>query len=119
MAVIVVSATGISFQSAGLAAPQLKSETLAPGQRCPTTWEVAVMTKEPAILIWLAPSEVPQAPSFAVAGAATYDSLADALVAAQRDSRNRPECPWISTKDAIFGPEHIRVLVDTLIDPDA
>jgi hypothetical protein len=77
------------------------------------------MKQEPAIIIWLPAGEVPQASSFEVASATTCKSLADALVSARRDSAGRLEDPWILTSDAIFGPDQIRVLLETLIEAEA
>ncbi len=74
------------------------------------------MSNESAILIWLPAGEVPHAPSFEVASARTCPSLRDALIAARTDAASHSDQPWISTSGAIFTPEQIRVLLETLID---
>ncbi|MFD2648872.1 hypothetical protein ACFSX5_13865 [Devosia albogilva] len=77
------------------------------------------MSNESAILIWLPAGEVPHAPSFEVASAMTCPSLKDALIAARTDAASRSDHPWISTSGAIFTPEQIRVLLETLLDDEA
>lgn len=67
------------------------------------------MKSETAILIWLAPGDVPQEPSFSAEGATTFRSLASALAAAA-ESADRPQQPWISTANAIYTPERIRTM---------
>ncbi len=77
------------------------------------------MSNESAILIWLPAGEVPHAPSFEVASASTCPSLRDALIAAGTHAASPSDLPWISTSGAIFTPEQIRVLLETLIDDEA
>lgn len=75
------------------------------------------MTSEAAILIWLPIGDVPQEPSFAAAGAVAYSSLADALTAAYKE--DRPEVPWISTTQAVYSPEKIRLMADGAMDGES
>jgi len=72
---------------------------------------------ETAILIWLPPGDVPQEPSFSASGASTFLSLADALAAAGK-STTRPAQPWISTADAIYTPEQIRIMAQDTREDD-
>jgi len=69
---------------------------------------------DPAILIWVPVGETPTAHAFAVRSASTFDFLSDAIIHAQKEAAHRPEKPWISTSDALFGPDQIRVLEATI-----
>jgi len=76
------------------------------------------MTKETAILLWLPVGTVPQAPAFEAVGVTTCASLSEALVIARKEIDERSGQPWISTSGAMFGPDHIRVMLETLMDSD-
>lgn len=75
------------------------------------------MKSETAILIWLPPGDVPQEPAFSATGASTFLSLEDALTVAAK-STNRPGQPWISTADAIYSPEQIRIMIQNSSEDD-
>ena len=77
------------------------------------------MQTETAILIWLPPGEVPQAPAFEVASAMSFPSMRDALISARTSEAHQSNHPWISTADAVFTPEQIRVLLETMMDDEA
>ena len=69
---------------------------------------------DPAILIWVPVGETPMMHAFAVRSASTLDFLSDAVIHAQKEAAHRPEKPWISTSDVLFGPDQIRVLEATI-----
>ncbi len=77
------------------------------------------MQTETAILIWMPPGEVPHAPAFEVASARSFPSMRDALISARTSADHQSDHPWISTADAVFTPEQIRVLLETMIDGEA
>ncbi len=68
-----------------------------------------------AILIWAPAGETPTAQAFEARSAATFDFLSDAIIHAQKDAPSRPDKPWISTSDVMFGPDQIRVLYATMV----
>jgi hypothetical protein len=68
---------------------------------------------DPAILIWVPVGETPTAHAFAVSGASTFRFLPDAVISAQK-AAHRPEKPWISLSNVLFGPDQIRVLSATI-----
>src|SRR3954452_4184113 len=70
--------------------------------------------RDPAILIWVPVGETPTRHAFAASGASTFSFLPDAVIHAQKEAANRPEKPWISTSDVLFGPDQIRVLYATI-----
>ena len=67
-----------------------------------------------AILIWVPVGETPTTDAFAVSGASTFRFLPDAVIHAQKAAAHRPEKPWISTSNVLFGPDQIRVLFATI-----
>ena len=67
-----------------------------------------------AILIWVPVGETPKAHAFAVSGASTFSFLPDAVIHAQKAAAHRPEKPWISLSNVLFGPDQIRVLSATI-----
>ncbi len=69
---------------------------------------------DPAILIWVPVGETPTTHAFAVSGASTFRFLPDAVIHAQKEAAHRPEKPWISTSNVLFGPDQIRVLYATI-----
>ena len=69
---------------------------------------------DPAILIWVPVGETPTTHAFAVSGASTFGFLPDAVIHAQKKAAHRPEKPWISTSNVLFGPDQIRVLYATI-----
>ena len=69
---------------------------------------------DPAILIWVPVGETPTTHAFAVSGASTFSFLPDAVIHAQKAAAHRPEKPWISTSNVLFGPDQIRVLFATI-----
>ena len=73
---------------------------------------------DPAILIWVPVGETPTAHAFAASGASTFDLLPDAIIHAQ-EAAHRPEKPWISTSDVLFGPDQIKVLYATVAAKEA
>ena len=68
---------------------------------------------DPAILIWVPVGEAPTRHAFAASGASTFSFLPDAVIHAQKEAAHRPEKPWISTSNVMFGPDQIRVLYAT------
>jgi hypothetical protein len=62
---------------------------------------------DPAILIWVPVGETPTRHAFAARGASTFSFLPDAVIHAQKDAAHRPEKPWISTSNVMFGPDQI------------
>ena len=75
--------------------------------------------RDVAILIWVPPGETPTAQAFDVRGASTFAFLSDAIIHAQKDAADRPDKPWISTSDVMFGPDQIRVLAATIMSKGA
>ena len=69
---------------------------------------------DPAILIWVPVGETPTTDAFAVSGASTFRFLPDAVIHAQKAAAHRPEKPWISLSNVLFGPDQIRVLYATI-----
>jgi hypothetical protein len=69
---------------------------------------------DPAILIWVPVGETPTTDAFAVSGASTFRFLPDAVIHAQKEAAHRPEKPWITTSNVLFGPDQIRVLFATI-----
>src|SRR4051812_45606266 len=69
---------------------------------------------DPAILIWGPVGEGPTGDAFAGSGASTFSFLPDAVIHAQKEAAHRPEKPWISTSNVMFGPDQIRVLYATI-----
>jgi hypothetical protein len=74
---------------------------------------------DPAILIWMPVGETPTRHAFAVRGASTFSFLPDAVIHAQKGAAHRPEKPWISTSNVMFGPDQIRVLYATITAKEA
>jgi hypothetical protein len=74
---------------------------------------------DPAILIWVPVGETPTRHAFAASGASTFDFLPDAVIHAQKEAAHRPEKPWISTSNVLFGPDQIRVLYATITAKEA
>ena len=74
---------------------------------------------DPAILIWVPVGETPTAHAFAVSGASTFGFLPDAVIHAQKAAAHRPEKPWISLSNVLFGPDQIRVLYATVAAKEA
>ncbi len=73
---------------------------------------------DPAILIWVPVGETPTTRAFSVSGASTFDFLPDAVIHAQKEAAHRPEKPWISTSNVLFGPDQIRVRYATITDKE-
>ena len=69
---------------------------------------------DPAILIWVPVGETPTMHAFAASGASTFRFLPDAVIYAQKAAAHRPEKPWISLSNVLFGPDQIRVLYATI-----
>ena len=63
--------------------------------------------------------ETPTTHAFAVSGASTFDYLPDVVIHAQKEAAHRPEKPWISTSNVLFGPDQIRVLYATITAKEA
>ena len=74
---------------------------------------------DPAILIWVPVGETPTAHAFAASGASTFSFLPDAVIHAQKEGAHRPEKPWISMSNVLFGPDQIRVLYATIAAKEA
>jgi hypothetical protein len=74
---------------------------------------------DPAILIWVPVGETPTRHAFAASGASTFSFLPDAVIHAQKEAAHRPEKPWISTSNVMFGPDQIRVLYATIAAKEA
>src|SRR3954466_11156786 len=69
---------------------------------------------DPAILIWVPVGETPTTHAFAASSASTFRFLPDAVIHAQKEAAHRPEKPWITTSNVLFGPGQIRVLFATV-----
>src|SRR4051794_26423842 len=73
----------------------------------------------PRSSFWVPVGETPTMHAFTASGASTFDFLPDAVIHAQKEAAHRPEQPWISTSDVLFGPDQIRVLYATITAEEA
>src|SRR3954452_1722844 len=109
------------MQSGALSGDQLRSymlggDVLRLGRAMPSEQH---KPQDPAILIWVPVGETPTMHAFTASGASTFSFLPDAVIHAQKEAAHRPEQPWISTSDVLFGPDQIRVLYATITAEEA